>query len=235
MMFRDRAPGRTPANIAGMMAKYLAMSLAMENVVSEPRVIRSCLPISTISMSLVGFESRSTMFPASFAACVPVFMATPTSGLSERGSVVGAVAGHRDQAAARLLPPDQRHLVLRRRLGEEVVDARLLRDGGCGQRVVAGDHHRADAHGSKLVEAARSSPASPCPSAGSRRGCAAGPSPGDRRPASGVAPSAEMPSTIGASSIGTAPPSSMTSVRTESAAPLRTERPPTKSIPLIRV
>jgi len=31
--------------MAGMMAKYLATSLAIENVVSEPRVIRSCLPI----------------------------------------------------------------------------------------------------------------------------------------------------------------------------------------------
>ena len=70
---------RRRANIAGMMAKYFATSLAIENVVSAPRVISSCLPISTISMSLVGLESRSTMLPASRAACVPVFMATPTS------------------------------------------------------------------------------------------------------------------------------------------------------------
>ena len=61
------------------MAKYFATSFAMEKVVSEPRVIKSCLPISTMSMSLVGFESRSTMLPASFAAVVPVFIATPTS------------------------------------------------------------------------------------------------------------------------------------------------------------
>ena len=69
-----------------MMAKYLATSLAMENVVSEPRVMRSCLPISTISMSFVGLESRSTMFPASLAACVPVFMATPTSAWASAGA-----------------------------------------------------------------------------------------------------------------------------------------------------
>ena len=68
-----------PANAAGMMAKYLAMSFAIEKVVSEPRVISSCLPTSTISISFVGFESRSTMLPASRAAWVPVFMATPTS------------------------------------------------------------------------------------------------------------------------------------------------------------
>jgi hypothetical protein len=32
-------------NIAGMIAKYFAMSLASENVVSAPRVMSSCLPI----------------------------------------------------------------------------------------------------------------------------------------------------------------------------------------------
>ena len=69
-----------------MIAKYLATSLAIENVVSAPRVISSCLPISTISISLVGFESRSTMLPASFAACVPVFIATPTSAWASAGA-----------------------------------------------------------------------------------------------------------------------------------------------------
>ncbi len=79
MMLSVLSAGNTPSNMAGMMAKYLATSLAIEKVVSEPRVMSSCLPISTISMSFVGFESRSTMFPASLAAWVPVFMATPTS------------------------------------------------------------------------------------------------------------------------------------------------------------
>ena len=153
-----RAPGSAPANIAGMIAKYLATSFAIENVVSEPRVIRSCLPISTISISFVGFESRSTMFPASRAACVPVFIATPTSAWRERGRVVRAVAGHRDEVAAGLLAPDQRHLVLGRRLGEEVVDAGLLGDRLRGERVVAGDHHRADPHRAQLARSARACP-----------------------------------------------------------------------------
>src|SRR5262245_2472557 len=69
-----------------MMAKYFATSLAIENVVSETRVIRSCFPISTISISLVGLESRSTMLPASRAAWVPVFMATPTSAWASAGA-----------------------------------------------------------------------------------------------------------------------------------------------------
>src|ERR1035437_10059149 len=37
MMLSLPRPTNTLANIAGMIAKYLAMSLAMENVVSEPR------------------------------------------------------------------------------------------------------------------------------------------------------------------------------------------------------
>ena len=72
--------------MAGMMAKYLATSLAIEKVVSAPRVISSCLPISTISMSLVGSLSRSTMLPASRAALVPVFIATPTSAWASAGA-----------------------------------------------------------------------------------------------------------------------------------------------------
>ncbi len=69
-----------------MMAKYLAMSLAMLKVVREPRVISVCLPMWTISSSLVGLESRSTMFPASLAAWVPVFMATATSAWASAGA-----------------------------------------------------------------------------------------------------------------------------------------------------
>ena len=68
------------------MAKYLATSLEMLKVVSVPRVMRSCFPISTISMSFVGLESRSTRFPASLAAWVPVFMATATSACASAGA-----------------------------------------------------------------------------------------------------------------------------------------------------
>ena len=106
-----------------MIAKYFATSLAIENVVSAPRVISSCLPISTISISLVGFESRSTMLPASLAACVPVFIATPTSAWASAGASLVPSPVIATSLPARLLALDQRHLVFRRRLGEEVVDA----------------------------------------------------------------------------------------------------------------
>src|SRR6201982_2104036 len=71
---------------AGMMAKYLARSFAIEKVVSAPRVMSICLPVSTTSISLVGLESRSTMLPASLAAWVPVFMATATSAWASAGA-----------------------------------------------------------------------------------------------------------------------------------------------------
>ena len=145
--------GSTPANIAGMMAKYLATSLAIENVVSEPRVISSCLPISTISMSFVGLESRSTMFPASLAAWVPVFIATPTSAWASAGAsfVPSPVM------ATRLPPSCSRRMSAI--LSSGVASARKSStpascgDRRRGERVVARDHHGADAHRPQLVEA----------------------------------------------------------------------------------
>ena len=136
-----------------MMAKYFATSLAIENVVSAPRVISSCLPISTTSISLVGLESRSTMLPASRAACVPVFMATPTSAWASAGA---SLVPSPHMATSLPLACSSRmslQLVLGRRLGEEVVDAGLRGDRGGGHRVVAGDHDGADAHAAQLGEA----------------------------------------------------------------------------------
>src|ERR1044071_5524618 len=42
--FKTSSCGNARMNIAGMMAKYFATSLAMENVVNAPRVIRSDAP-----------------------------------------------------------------------------------------------------------------------------------------------------------------------------------------------
>ena len=59
-------------NSAGIIAKYLATSFAIEKVVSVPRVISNCLPISTISISLVGSLSRSMSQFATWAAALIV-------------------------------------------------------------------------------------------------------------------------------------------------------------------
>ncbi len=74
-------------------------------------------------------------------------------GLSQGRRIVGAVAAHGDELALGLLGADELELLLRRRLGEEIVDAGLRRDGGRGHRVVAGDHDGADAHAAQLGEA----------------------------------------------------------------------------------
>src|SRR5512147_2781418 len=133
-------------NAAGRIAKYFATSFAMLKVVSVPRVMRSCLPISTIWMSLVGFESRSTRLPASFAAWVPVCMATATSAWAS------AVAGHGNEPAAFLVVPDELEFRFRRCLGKEVIDACLGRDRCCGEGVVSGDHDGLDAHLAQFSE-----------------------------------------------------------------------------------
>src|ERR1700733_1884514 len=139
MMLSAFRTGKVPANMAGMMAKYFATSLAIENVVSAPRVISSCFPICTISMSLVGLEPRSTLLPASLAACVPVFMATPTTACARAGAslVPSLVRAH---LALRLFAAVQVHLLFWSGLGEKIVHAQLGWDRGRGERIIAGDH-----------------------------------------------------------------------------------------------
>jgi len=126
----------------------------MLNVVSEPRVMSICFPISTMSISFVGLLSRSTMLPASRAACVPVFMATPTSACASAGRVVvRAVAGHRDEVAVRLFVADAFEFRFGRGLRHEIVHAGFSRDGCGGERIVAGDHDRLDSHFAKVRKA----------------------------------------------------------------------------------
>ena len=136
-----------------MIAKYLATSLAMLNVVSAPRVISICLPVSTTSSSFVGFESRSIMLPASFAAWVPVFMATATSAWASAGASLvpsPVIATSRPSAWMSRISLS---------LASGVAWARksstpgLRADGRRGQRVVAGDHDGLDAHAAQLGEA----------------------------------------------------------------------------------
>ena len=149
MMFSGAIAGKVAINIAGIMAKYFATSLAMLKVViSAPRVINNCFPISMISSSFVGLESKSTMLPASLAACVPVFAAITlsTSALRQRRRVICSVPDHRDHSSALLLLPDQRQLVLRLCLRQKIVHARFQRNRRRRQFVVARNHYRLDAH-----------------------------------------------------------------------------------------
>ncbi len=73
-------------------------------------------------------------------------------GLRQRGSIVGAVAGHRNELALALFALDQVHLVLGLGLGEKIVHAGLARDHRGSQRIVAGDHDGANAHRAEARE-----------------------------------------------------------------------------------
>ena len=53
MIFSTCICGMAIMNMAGIIAKYFAISLAMEKVVRLPRVMSSCLPISTTSKIFV--------------------------------------------------------------------------------------------------------------------------------------------------------------------------------------
>ena len=129
-----------------MMAKYFATSLAIENVVRAPRVMSSCLPISTTSINLVGSLSKSTMLPASLAACVPEFMAMPTSACASAGAsfVPSPIMATSLPSACSLRM--YASLASGVASATKVVDTRLRGNRGRGQRIVAGDHHRSQAH-----------------------------------------------------------------------------------------
>ncbi len=125
MKSMDFNQGRVPAKRAGTMAKYFATSLAMEKVVKAPRVMRSCLPTSTTSINFVGSLSRSTMFPASLAAWVPLFMATPTSAWA-RAARRWCHPPSSPPVSLPLLLADVRQFRFRGGLGNKIVHARLL-------------------------------------------------------------------------------------------------------------
>ena len=108
-----------------MMAKYFAMSLATEKVVSEPRVMSSCLPIRTTSMSLVGLESEVDHVAGLLGSLGARVHGHGDVGLGQSGRVVGAVAGHGDQVALTLELADLLELAFRGGLGQEVVNAGL--------------------------------------------------------------------------------------------------------------
>ena len=92
MMFSGAMAGNVAISIAGMMAKYLATSLAMLKVVSDPRVMSICFPISTISSKL-GRIAVEIHHIAGFAGGLRSGVHRNAHvGLRQRRGVVGSVA-----------------------------------------------------------------------------------------------------------------------------------------------
>ncbi len=191
------------------------------------------MPISTISMSLVGLESRSTMFPASLAAEVPVFMATPTSAWARAGASLVP-----SPVIATSLPPSCSFLISAI-LSSGVASARKSStpDSSAMALAVSGLSPviitvlmpilRISANRSEMPSLTMSfrwitPSARAVPFARSAT-------------TSGVPPTAEMPSTIGPRSSGGVPPLARIHSRTALDAPLRTCLLSARLIPLIRV
>jgi hypothetical protein len=126
MMLSGAMTGNVTMSIAGMMAKYFATSFAMLNVVSAPRVIKSCFPISMISKQLRRIRVEVNHVARFLRGLRAGVHRHADVGLRERGRVVRAVADHRHHASAGLFLADEREFVLRFRLGEKIIHARLL-------------------------------------------------------------------------------------------------------------
>ena len=93
------------------------------------------------------------MLPASFAAEVPVFMATPTSACASAGASFvpsPVIATMRPFACSSLISAIFASGVASARKSSTPASCG---DHGGGDAVVAGDHHRADPHPAQLVEA----------------------------------------------------------------------------------
>src|SRR5215510_6746932 len=106
MMFSAFSTGNVPANIAGIIAKYLATSLAMEKVVRDPRVISSWVPIKIDHVAGLFGCLRSGVHSDAHV------------GLGQCGRIVGTIACHGDQFAFGLLAANEVHLVFGIGLGK---------------------------------------------------------------------------------------------------------------------
>ena len=103
MMLSVSSAGNTPANIAGMMAKYLATSLAIENVVSEPAGDQQLLADLDDLDELRRVRVEVDHVPGLLGGLGAGVHGHADVGLGQRRGVVGAVAGHGDEVAAGLL------------------------------------------------------------------------------------------------------------------------------------
>ena len=153
IIFSGAMTGKVTTSMAGIMAKYLATSLAMLKVVSAPRVMSICLPISTISMSLVGIRVQVDHIAGLFGRLSSGVHGYAHVSLGKGRGVIGPVSGHGHKMTRCLLLSDQLQLVFGSGLGEEIVYSGFFSNSRSGHVIVAGDHDSPDSHGSKALEA----------------------------------------------------------------------------------
>ena len=155
MTFSASSSGYAVTNSAGRMTKYLATSLAIENMVRARRVIsRRLAALITVH------ELQRVAVKVDHVARLACRRRAEVQGdadirLSQRWRVVGAVPAHGHEPALSLLIANQLQLGFGASLRHEVVHAGLGGYGRSCQRIVASDHDRPDAHRTQLREAGR--------------------------------------------------------------------------------
>src|SRR5690349_20706070 len=177
---------------------------------------------------------RSAMFPASLAAEVPVFMATPTSAWASAGASLVP-----SPVIATSLPPSC-SLRISAILSSGVASARKSStpDSSAMALAVSGLSPVIMTVRMPILRISANRSEIPSLTMSFRwitPNARAVPPAGLSATTSGVPPAAEMPSTIGPRSSGGEPPLARTHSRTALEAPLRTSRPSARLTPLIRV
>ena len=133
------------------MAKYFATSLAMEGGQTAPS--HEQLLADAHNVDQLGGRGIQVHHVARFLGGLGARVHGHRHiRLGKSRRIVGAVSGHGDHMALGLQVADHLQLALRRRFGEKVVHSRFRRDGGRGQRVVAGDHDGLDPHFPQIGE-----------------------------------------------------------------------------------
>ena len=139
--------------MAGMMAKYLATSLAMEKVVEHTAGHEQLLADLHDFRQLGRIGVEIDHVAGFFGRLRSRVHGHADIGLRQSRGIIGPIAGHGDELALGLFFLDEPHLCFRRGFGEEIIDAGFPRDRRRGARVVAGNHHRADTHGAETLKA----------------------------------------------------------------------------------
>jgi hypothetical protein len=140
-------------NIAGMIAKYFAMSFAMENVVRAPRSDQQLLSdrdhFDKLGRIAVEIDHVAGLFRG---GCTGIHRQTDI-GLRQRRRIIRAITRSLPRGGRRPVLLDVLELILGCGLSQKIINSGFRRDRGCGEGIVAGDHDAANAHSPKLRDA----------------------------------------------------------------------------------
>ena len=127
-------------NIAGIIAKYLAISFAIEEggqtAASDQQLLADFNHFQNFGRIAVKVHDIGSFLGR---GCTGIHGQAHIC-LCQRGSIVGAVAGHGNNLAFRLLLFDHIDLILRFALGNETINTCFFCNGSRGKWIIAGAH-----------------------------------------------------------------------------------------------